>query len=246
MSRVYSDTVLPEDSGVNQDFTFGTTGDTVQVTSGATLKVNTLKDAGGNTIFTSDGSGNLSSMNSGLSGGPALITTNTVSGGASSTFTTGIDSTYRVYIFSFNSINPATDTADWEVNFSSDGGSNYNMIKTTTKFMAWQGETGGGGQLLDRPAQDLMGSTDYQNISESVGSGADECTAGEVWMFNPSSTTLVTHFWAHAANFYSGNEIYNAFVSGWIGSSTVSSAIIAVAFKMSTGNFDGEIKMYGL
>ena len=55
MSRVYSDTVLPEDSNVSQDFTFGTTGDAVQVTSGATLKLNTLKDAGGNTIWTSDG-----------------------------------------------------------------------------------------------------------------------------------------------------------------------------------------------
>ena len=128
MSRVYSDTVLPEDSGVNQDFTFGTTGDTVQVTSGATLKVNTLKDAGGNTIFTSDGSGNLSSMNSGLQGGPALKTTNTVSGGSSSTFTTDIDSSYRVYIFAWNSVNPATDGADWQVNFSSDGGSNLSLI----------------------------------------------------------------------------------------------------------------------
>ena len=246
MSRVYSDTVLPEDSGVNQDFTFGTTGDTVQVTSGATLKVNTLKDAGGNTIFTSDGSGNLSSMNSGLQGGPALKTTNTVSGGSSSTFTTGIDSSYRVYIFTWNSVNPATDTAHWEVNFSSDGGSNYNMIKTTTKFIAWQGETGGGGQVLDIASQDLLASTDYQNISGSVGSGADECTVGELWMFNPSSTTLVTNFWVRASNFYSGNETYNMFVSGFIGSSSVSSAVNAVAFKMSTGNFDGEIKMYGL
>ena len=33
MSRVYSDTVLPEDSGVSQDLTLGTTGDTVQVLS---------------------------------------------------------------------------------------------------------------------------------------------------------------------------------------------------------------------
>ena len=99
MSRVYSDTVLPEDSGVSQDLTLGTTGDTVQVTSGATLKVNTLKDSGGNTIFTSDGSGNLSSINSAFSGGPTLLATNTETNAASSSFTTGIDNTYRVYIF---------------------------------------------------------------------------------------------------------------------------------------------------
>ena len=111
MSRVYSDTVLPEDSGVSQDLTLGTTGDTVQVTSGATLKVNTLKDAGGNTIFISDGSGNLSSLNSSFSGGPTLITTNSETNAATSSFTTGIDNTYRVYIFKFIDINPDTDQA---------------------------------------------------------------------------------------------------------------------------------------
>ena len=109
MSKVYSDTVLPEDSGVSQDLTLGTTGDTVQVTSGASLNVNTIKDAGGNTIFVSDGSGTLSSVNSGMAGKPGLITTNTVTGGASSAFTTGIDSTYKLYIFKFYQINPVTD-----------------------------------------------------------------------------------------------------------------------------------------
>ena len=98
MSRVYSDTVLPEDSGVNQDQTLGTTGDTVLVTAGASLNVNTVKDSGGNTLFTSDGSGNLSSVNAGLTGKPVLITTNTVTDGASSAFT-GLSSTYKLYTF---------------------------------------------------------------------------------------------------------------------------------------------------
>ena len=76
MSRVYSDTVLPEDSGVSQDLTLGTTGDSVVVTAGASLNVNTLKDAGGNTLFTSNGSGVLSSLNTAFTGLPSLITTN--------------------------------------------------------------------------------------------------------------------------------------------------------------------------
>ena len=47
MSRIYSDTVLPEDSGINQDQTLGTTGDSVVVTAGASLNVNTVKDSVG-------------------------------------------------------------------------------------------------------------------------------------------------------------------------------------------------------
>ena len=86
MSRVYSDTVLPETSLASEDFTFGTTGDVVQVTSGATLKLNTPKDAGGNTLWTSDGSGNLSSLNAAFSGQPTLLTTNTSTAAASAEF----------------------------------------------------------------------------------------------------------------------------------------------------------------
>ena len=43
--------------------TLGAAGETVAI-SASQLKTNTIKDAGGNTIFTSDGSVTLSSVNS--------------------------------------------------------------------------------------------------------------------------------------------------------------------------------------
>ncbi len=43
-----------------------------------------------------------------------LITTNTSSDAATSDFTSSIDSTYKLYIFKFYDVNPATDN----VNFS--------------------------------------------------------------------------------------------------------------------------------
>ena len=43
--------------------TLGAAGDAVEVASSATLKTNTIKDAGGNTLFTSDGSGTITSIN---------------------------------------------------------------------------------------------------------------------------------------------------------------------------------------
>ena len=48
--------------------TLGATGDSVTFASTET-RANTFKDAGGNTLFTSDGAGNLSGVNEALSGG---------------------------------------------------------------------------------------------------------------------------------------------------------------------------------
>ena len=75
--------------------TLGASGDTVTVSSDS-IKTNTFKDAGGNTLFTSDGAGTLSSINSGLAGGggPILISTHTPSNSSSIHITTEIDSTY--------------------------------------------------------------------------------------------------------------------------------------------------------
>ena len=81
---IYSDTVLPEDSGVSQDLTLGTTGDTVQVTSGASLNVNTIKDSGGNTLWTSDGSGNVTLSAGAFQSNLRLLQTQTASNSSSS------------------------------------------------------------------------------------------------------------------------------------------------------------------
>ena len=57
MGLLYVDTLEPQ-SGTT--LTVGETGQNT-VVGGNTMKLNTLQDAGGNAIFTSDGSGNLSS-----------------------------------------------------------------------------------------------------------------------------------------------------------------------------------------
>ena len=99
MSTVKADTVQPKDFAT--DLTLGASGDTVSVAADD-LRVNTVKDKGGNTLWTSDGSGNLSSVNAGLKGNLVLLNTATGSGateiGFSSTY---ITSTYDVYVFKF-------------------------------------------------------------------------------------------------------------------------------------------------
>ena len=63
MSRVYTDTLEPRKP--TQDITLGTAGETISVGANS-INVNTVKDKGGNTLWTSDGSGNLSSVNAGF------------------------------------------------------------------------------------------------------------------------------------------------------------------------------------
>jgi len=243
MSRVYSDTVLPEDSGVSQDLTLGTTGDTVQVTSGASLNVNTIKDAGGNTIFTSDGSGNVSSVNAGMAGAPALITTNTFTNQASSSFTSGIDSTYKVYIFKAININPATDGAFFSFQANASGQTGFNETITTTFFSAQHSEAGTDGSISYHTAYDQGQGTAYQYLTRMTGSDADQCCAGELYLFNPSGTTYVKQFYAVFNNNYHGDYSMNVYTAGYF---NITAAITQLDFKMSSGNMDGDIKMYGL
>ena len=62
-----------------------------------------------------------------------LITTNTSSDAATSDFTTGIDSTYKLYIFKFYDVNPATDEANltFQVNATDDPGGDYDVSLIT-------------------------------------------------------------------------------------------------------------------
>ena len=172
-----------------------------------------------------------------------LITTNTSSDAASSSFTSGIDSTYKLYIFKFLDINPATNTTDFLFNGSVDSGSNYNVTKTTTYFGAQFAEVGDGSGLLYKTEYDLAESTDYQQLIRDIGNLADESGAGTLWLFNPSNTTYVKHFYATTNGYYSGDYTMNAFTGGYF---NTTDNIDAIDFKMSSGNMDAVISMYGV
>ena len=69
-------------------------------------------------------------------GGLVLLETQTASNSANLSFTSGIDSTYKEYIFKFMDVHAATNRALLTFNLSIDSGSNYNVTKTTTFFTA--------------------------------------------------------------------------------------------------------------
>ena len=187
----------------------------------------------------------------GIAGGGTLvlISEQTASASASISFTSGIDSTYDEYIFKFINMHPATDSAGLQFNFSTDGGSNYNVTKTSTHFRTYHNEADGGTTLAYTDWNDLAQSTSYQNLTgalygEGIGNDNDQSTSGYLHIFAPSSTTFVKHFIANFQYYNPGDYTQNSYASGY-GNTT--SAINAINFQMSTGNIDdGIIKMYGV
>jgi hypothetical protein len=173
-----------------------------------------------------------------------LITTNTSSNAATSSFTSSIDSTYKLYIFKFIDINPATDTANFQFDCSTDGGSNYGMTKTSTFFETthYDDNSNAYGPSYSTDG-DLAQDTAFQYLASALGNATDECSAGTLWLFNPSNTTYVKHFYSRIAENGYADLQRECQSAGYVNST---SDIDAVQFKMSSGNFDGVIKMYGV
>ena len=178
-------------------------------------------------------------------GAMTLITTNTISSGvSSSSFTSGIDSTYDTYLFKFINIHPASDNVYFQINFSVDGGSNYNVTKTTTYMNVFHYESGSSTEFAYKNARDLAQSTNDAPIMWGVANDNDGSSSGTLYLFNPSSTTFIKHFISRIQGMVNEPVSQDSYVAGY-GNTT--SAINAVRFNMSSGNIDsGVIKMYGL
>jgi hypothetical protein len=183
------------------------------------------------------------------SGSPILLSTATASGSSSISFTSGIDSTYDVYKFEFINIHPATDAVYFQFNLSTDGGSNYNVTKTTTSFEAYHNESDSATNLRYATANDLAQSTSDQRLIDVIPTGAgedDRCASGYLHLFNPSSTTYVKHFIASVQANVAGTSNYS-WISKTAGYGNTTSAVNAIIFRASSGNIDaGTIKMYGI
>ena len=243
MSRVYTDTLEPRKP--TQDITLGTTGETISVGANS-INVNTVKDKGGNTLWTSDGSGVLSSVNAGLKGNLTLLTTQTISTNTESiSFTTGIDSTYDVYIIKYIEMSTTNNGVDFQFQGSTDGGSSYGVTFTTTFFAAEHSEADATafGYLA---GWDKAQSTGYQPIGWATGDDADMNVSGELYLFAPSSTTYVKHFYGTFNDYGYDDRSVNGYFAGYFNTTT---AINALNFKF-TGAGDritgGTMKLYGL
>ena len=186
----------------------------------------------------------ITSLPSGVGGGSlVLISTQTASSSSTIDFTSGIDSTYKEYIFKFINIHPASDGTHLQVGFR-DGGSSFDATMTTSFFRAGHAEDDGETYLAYRTDSDLAQSTSAQRIGIFVGNDNDQCCSGELKLFDPSNTTFVKHFIARTSNTYYVDYHQDEYIAGYC---NVTAAIDGVQFSMSSGNIDsGVIKLYGV
>ncbi len=187
---------------------------------------------------------NVTALNAAIAtGNMVLISSQTASNSASISFTTGIDSTYKEYEFWFIDIHPRTDNVSFTFNLSTDGGSNYNVTKTTTAFYSYHFEADTGDGIGYYSAQDLAQSTADQPLSVVLGNDNDQTCSGTLQLFNPSSSVFVKHFIARFNAILQNDGSQETPIAGY---ANTTSAINAVRFQMSSGNFDGTILLYGI
>ena len=172
------------------------------------------------------------------------IATQTASSSASLSFTSGIDSTYKEYIFYFVNIHPVTDNVDFRFQANRVSGSGYNETITSTNFQAYHEENGSSAVLQYRADYDQAQGTAFQLLGNTCGNGNDESISGYLHIFNPSSTTFVKHYIARTNTYYYGDITIDLYSAGYF---NVESALDEFQFKFSSGNIDsGQILLFGL
>ena len=195
-----------------------------------TLNNRALKDA--TEVGTTTSLGNL-----------VFISRSTASSSATVNITSGINSTYKEYIFIFNNIHPATDGTHFNFQATTNG-SDFNIATTTTTFEAYNHETSGTTSLTNDPNKDHAQDTGYINLIDNIGAEDDQSFSGFLHLFEPSSTTFVKHFIFTGQRLTENNYSANDRTGGYF---NTTSAITGLSFKFESGNIDsGTIDLYGV
>jgi len=174
-------------------------------------------------------------------------------------FTTGIDATYDVYEFVFTNLNPVTDNANlvFQVNSEDDEDGDYDLSPMTTTFAAAHHREDDAAQTSPyyETSFDQAQGTDFTIIATYISNDGDDSASGSMVLYAPSSTTYVKHWFSRVqcSTPYHGYPpvvpyARDAYASGYINTDDPADqpAITQIRFKMSSGNFDGLIEMYGL
>ena len=127
-----------------------------------------------------------------------------------------LDATYPIYVFKFINIHPSAHI-EFAFNASIDSGSNYNVAKTTTTTSAFHGENDAAGPTYYYIDEDLAQGTGVARISGNIYTDNDSSMSGQMYLFNPSSTTFVKTFYhKYSKNGLFKCRIYKSMVICWV------------------------------
>ena len=172
-----------------------------------------------------------------------LLSTQTATSDTLLSFTSDITSKHGEYIFRFYNINPETDGAYFQFQANASGESGYNEYMPTTYIHAEVSEGGADPSWSYNPPLDNAQATVFQSVNYNLGNGATESMAGELHIFNPSSTVYVKHFYGKSVVHIHGDRVYHSHFAGYF---NTTAALTNVQFKMNSGDWDGLVKMWGV
>jgi len=167
-------------------------------------------------------------------------------------FTSGITNTYDVYEFVFTNLNPESDNVNltFQVNSEDDEGGDYDLSPMTTTFAGAHHKEDDAATSTPyyETGFDQAQGTGFTILATYLGNASDESGSGSMLLYAPSSTTYVKHFWSRVHVVTNNEYSRDNYASGYIntGDPADQPAITQIRFKMSHGNFDGLIEMYGL
>jgi len=186
----------------------------------------------------------ITSTPSGVGGGSLnLISTQTASSSSTISFTSGIDSTYKEYIFRFYDIHPNGNAKQFKFQADTGTNTNYNQTLTTSTFTAYHNEAGDSTSLAYNDVDHAQG-TGFQHLGISVGNDNDQSVSGILHLYDPSNTTFVKNFMARSSTYTANDHAYDLYVAGYFNTTT---AITRVQFKYDSDTIDsGTIKLYGV
>ena len=185
------------------------------------------------------------SLDSGVAtGSMTLISTQTASNSATVSFTSGIDSTYKEYIFKFINVHPATNSTMFTFQVDTGSNTNYNQTITSCLWNAAHSEADTETIFGYQTTLDQSQGTAFQKLANNTGNENDESLSGTLTIFDPSNTTFTKLFQSRVNELHNENYSFDTYCAGYVNTTT---AITRAQFKFASGNIDsGTIKLYGV
>ena len=174
-----------------------------------------------------------------------LISTFTSDGSdANATFTSGIDSTYKEYLFVFNNIHVQNNGTILTFHPSTDGGSSFGVATTNTFVESQHNEANTIAQLTYDGDKDQAQNTGLIYFGPAGDSDNDGSTSGILRLYNPSSTTFVKHYISAMQGMENDNISTLVLGAGYI---NTTSAVNTMRFQLSSGEIQGgTIDLFGV
>lgn len=191
-------------------------------------------------VLQSGGAGGNPSWVDASSGGLVLISSQTASGDSSVDFTSGITSTYDMYIIIGTSVVPSDDSVTLRVRTSTDGGSSFDAAANDYEYVRDDILANTGISSITASQTNA-----FLDITSTTGTGTGEHLSFTMKLFDPSNASLYTCIESVAtyANANSGTLQRSEFS----GLRQAAADVDALRFYFSSGNItSGTFSLYGV